>query len=121
MDLFLVYILISIFLGGLVRTYFVFGEALVSMPLLALIGVNLNQSMSWVRLEGLTVVRLNIYLDYRNIKIKVVLFVLLGSLLGIPLGILILQYIATAFIQIMLRLFLILYGIYAFGQITFFK
>ncbi|PUZ34645.1 sulfite exporter TauE/SafE family protein, partial [Staphylococcus cohnii] len=55
MDLFLVYILISIFLGGLVRTYFGFGEALVSMPLLALIGLNLHTSISLVGLAGLTV------------------------------------------------------------------
>src|SRR5699024_11773298 len=102
-------------------TYFGFGEALVSMPLLALIGLNLHTSISLVGLAGLTVASLNIFLDYRNIKIKVLLLMLLGSLLGVPLGILILQHIATSFIQIMLGLFLILYGIYAFGKITFFK
>src|SRR5699024_606951 len=121
MDLFLVYILISIFLGGLVRAYFGFGEALVSMPLLALIGLNLHTSISLVGLAGLTVASLNICLDYRNVKIKVLLLMWLGNILGIQLGILILQYIATSFIQIMLGLFLILYGIYAFGKITFFK
>ncbi|MBA1353146.1 sulfite exporter TauE/SafE family protein [Staphylococcus cohnii] len=121
MDLFLVYILIAIFLGGLVRTYFGFGEALVSMPLLTLIGLNLHTSISLVGLAGLMVASLNIFLDYRNIKIKVLLLMLLGSLLGVPIGILILQHITTSYIQLMLGLFLILYGVYAFGKITFFK
>src|SRR5699024_11623397 len=85
------------------------------------IGIHLHASISLLGLAGLTVASLNILLDYRNIKIKVLLLMLLGSLLGIPLGILILQYIATSFIQIMLGLFLILYGIYASGKITFFK
>src|SRR5699024_3521813 len=121
MYLFLVYILISIFLGGLVRTYFGFGEALVSMPLLALIGLNLHTSISLVGLAGLTVASLNIFLDYRNIKIKVLILIMLESILGITVGILILQFIATSFIQIMVVVFLILNGIYAFWKITFFK
>src|SRR5699024_12605290 len=46
---------------------------------------------------------------------------LLGTLLGVPIGILILQHITTSYIQLMLGLFLIFYGIYAFGKITFFN
>ncbi|MFQ3906256.1 hypothetical protein ABLV94_13995 [Staphylococcus sp. Mo2-7] len=43
-----IFILLAIFLGALVRTYFGFGEALISMPLLALIGLDIKTAISLV-------------------------------------------------------------------------
>lgn len=53
MDIFIILSLLAIFLGGLVRTYFGFGEALISMPLLALIGLETHTTISLVGLAGL--------------------------------------------------------------------
>lgn len=61
MDIISVLILFAIFLGGLVRTYFGFGEALVSMPLLTLIGLDIHTSVSVIGLAGILVASFNIF------------------------------------------------------------
>ncbi|WP_436951236.1 sulfite exporter TauE/SafE family protein [Staphylococcus shinii] len=119
MDIFIILSLLAIFLGGLVRTYFGFGEALISMPLLALIGLETHTTISLVGLAGLFVASLNIFSDYRNIKYSVLFIMLAGSLVGIPIGIWILRYFNTDIVQIMLGGFLIIYGTYALSKYFF--
>ncbi|MEN3089715.1 MAG: sulfite exporter TauE/SafE family protein [Staphylococcus pseudoxylosus] len=119
MDLFIILSLFAVFIGGLVRTYFGFGEALISMPLLALIGLETHTAISVVGLAGLFVASLNIFSDYRNIKYKVLFIMLVGSLVGIPIGIWILRYFNTDIVQMMLGGFLIIYGTYALSRYLF--
>ncbi|MEY8601017.1 TSUP family transporter [Staphylococcus shinii] len=119
MDIFIILSLLAIFLGGLVRTYFGFGEALISMPLLALIGLETHTTISLVGLAGLFVASLNIFSDYRSIKYSVLFIMLAGSLVGIPIGIWILRYFNTDIVQIMLGGFLIIYGTYALSKYFF--
>ncbi|PHK50031.1 sulfite exporter TauE/SafE family protein [Staphylococcus edaphicus] len=121
MDIFYVLILFAIFLGGLVRTYFGFGEALVSMPLLTLIGLDIHTSISVIGLAGILVASFNIFLDYKSIDYKMLVVLLVGSLVGVPLGIWILHFVNTSLVQLLLGIFLILYGIYAFGIKVFIK
>lgn len=119
MDVFIILSLFAIFIGGLVRTYFGFGEALISMPLLALIGLETHTAISVVGLAGLFVASLNIFSDYRNIKYNVLFIMLAGSLVGIPIGIWILRYFNTDIVQMMLGGFLIIYGTYALSRYLF--
>lgn len=116
MDVFIIFSLFAVFIGGLVRTYFGFGEALISMPLLALIGLETHTAISVVGLAGLFVASLNIFSDYRNIKYNVLFIMLAGSLVGIPIGVWILRYFNTDIVQMMLGGFLIIYGTYALSR-----
>ncbi|ATH59042.1 MULTISPECIES: sulfite exporter TauE/SafE family protein [Staphylococcus] len=121
MDFFIVFVLIAIFLGGLVRSYFGFGEALISMPLLAIIGLDTHTAISTIGLAGLFVASLNIFYDFKTIKYKVLCKMLIGSLLGIPIGIWCLRHFEAGNVQFMLGIFLILYGIYALARTLYFK
>lgn len=121
MDVIIILSLFAIFLGGLVRTYFGFGEALISMPLLALIGLETHAAISVVGLAGLFVASLNIFSGYRNIKYNVLFLMLVGSLVGIPIGIWILRYFNTNIVQMMLGGFLIMYGTYSLCKFLFFN
>ncbi|MGW7862975.1 sulfite exporter TauE/SafE family protein [Staphylococcus xylosus] len=121
MDVIIILSLFAIFLGGLVRTYFGFGEALISMPLLALIGLETPAAISVVGLAGLFVASLNIFSGYRNIKYNVLFLMLVGSLVGIPIGIWILRYFNTNIVQMMLGGFLIMYGTYSLCKFLFFN
>lgn len=115
------FILLAIFLGAFIRTYFGFGEALISMPLLAIIGLDINSSISIIGLAGLTVAIFNILSELKHIKYKILSLMLCSSIIGIPIGIYILHHFNTAIIQIFLALFLLLYGTYAFCKRQFFK
>lgn len=110
--------LVAIFLGALVRTYFGFGEALISMPLLAIIGLDIHTSISVIGLAGLSVALMNILSDFKGIHYKVLLVMLIGSLFGIPIGIVVLHRFDTGMIQNCLAVFLILYGLYALSKAT---
>lgn len=112
--LFLTYIMIAIFLGALVRSYFSFGEALISMPLLALIGLDINTSISVIGLAGLSVAIFNTVSNFKNIKYKSLLIMLVGSFAGIPTGIYILNNFDTNKIQTVIAITLALYGFYSF-------
>ena len=115
------FILLAIFLGAFIRTYFGFGEALISMPLLAIIGLDINSSISIIGLAGLTVAIFNILSELKHIKYKILSLMLCSSIIGIPIGIYILHHFNTAIIQVFLALFLLLYGTYAFCKRQFFK
>ncbi|MFQ3726293.1 sulfite exporter TauE/SafE family protein [Staphylococcus equorum] len=114
-----IFILLAIFLGALVRTYFGFGEALISMPLLALIGLDIKTAISLVGIAGLTVALFNIFSEMKHIKYRTLAVMMTGSLIGIPVGIWILHHFDTGKIQLLLAIFLILYGIYAFIKTVF--
>ena len=114
-----IFILLAIFLGALVRTYFGFGEALISMPLLALIGLDIKTAISLVGIAGLTVALFNIFSEMKYIKYRTLAVMMSGSLIGIPVGIWILHHFDTGKIQLLLAIFLILYGIYAFIKTVF--
>lgn len=119
--LFLIYILLAIFLGALVRSYFGFGEALVSMPLLSIIGLDFNSSISIVGLAGLCVAIFYTISGFKNIKLYPLVIMLTSSIIGIPIGIFILHNFDTNKIQEILAIFLILYGFLKLIKNMFFK
>ncbi|MGJ5711505.1 TSUP family transporter, partial [Staphylococcus equorum] len=102
-----IFILLAIFLGALVRTYFGFGEALISMPLLALIGLDIKTAISLVGIAGLTVALFNIFSEMKHIKYRTLAVMMSGSLIAIPVGIWILHHFDTGKIQLLLAIFLI--------------
>ncbi|GAF35642.1 sulfite exporter TauE/SafE family protein [Lentilactobacillus farraginis] len=109
-------VLIALF-GALVRTVFGFGEALVTMPLLALISFNLQTSVALIGALGL-IVALPGAIRYRgHINFAIVRRLVTGSLLGVPVGILLIKYVDKTLIIRFLSLFLIGYGSYCLIRI----
>ncbi|AUI71961.1 hypothetical protein COSHB9_16550 [Companilactobacillus alimentarius] len=111
MTTYLLVVLIALF-GALMRTVFGFGEALVTMPLLALISFNLQTSTALIGALGLLVaipvaIKYHQHIDWSTLKRLV-----LGSILGIPIGILIIKLGSPIIIMKFLGLFIIIYGTY---------
>lgn len=103
--------------GALVRTIFGFGEALVTMPLLALVGFDLQTSTALIGALGLIValpatIRYRTYIDFAVVKRLVI-----GSFFGIPIGILLVKKIPREFVLGILGIFLIVYGSYSLTKI----
>lgn len=112
MQIFILVILIALF-GALVRTVFGFGEALVTMPLLALVGFDLEASTALIGALGLLValpatIRYRAHIDFAIVKRLVI-----GSLFGLPIGILLVRAVPRAWVLGLLGAFLILYGTYS--------
>lgn len=102
-----------IFLGSLMRAVFGFGDSIVSMPLLALLPINLATSIALVGLGGFTVALLTVLSGWRNVDRPVLGYLSIGSLVGIPAGLLLVKFASNTLITIVLGVFLIIYGIYS--------
>jgi Predicted permeases len=108
---YLLVILITLF-GALMRTVFGFGEALITMPLLALISFNLQTSTALIGALGL-LVAIPVAIKYHeHIDLATLKRLVLGSILGIPVGILIIKLGSPEIIMKVLGAFIIIYGVY---------
>jgi len=108
---YLLVVLIALF-GALMRTVFGFGEALVTMPLLALISFNLETSTALIGDLGL-LVAIPVAIKYRqHIDLTTLKRLVIGSILGIPVGILIIKLGSPIIIMKTLGIFIIIYGSY---------
>ncbi|MEG0497017.1 MAG: sulfite exporter TauE/SafE family protein [Carnobacterium sp.] len=102
-----------IFLGSLMRAVFGFGDSIVSMPLLALLPINLATSIALVGLGGFTVALLTVLSGWRNVDRPVLGYLSMGSLLGIPAGLLLVKFASNTLVTFILGIFLIIYGVYS--------
>ncbi len=99
-----------VFAGAFMRATFGFGEAVVSMPLLALLPINLDTSISLIGLVGLTVAGLTITSSWRHIDFPILPWLALATLAGIPVGLLLVTLAPSVLITRLLGAFLIIYG-----------
>lgn len=106
-------VLLIAWLGALVRTVFGFGEALVSMPLLALLGYDLKTSTALIGAVGLLVALPATIREWHRIDFRAVRRLVTGSLIGVPLGILLVKTLPASVVLHGLGLFLIVYGGYS--------
>ncbi|KRK35415.1 sulfite exporter TauE/SafE family protein [Loigolactobacillus bifermentans] len=112
----LVFVLLIALFGALVRTVVGFGEALVSMPLLALIGFDLPTATALIGALGLIVALPATIRYHQQINFQVVRRLVTGSLLGVPLGILLVKTVPTGWVLHGLGLFLMANGGYGLWQ-----
>ncbi|KQL52239.1 permease [Heyndrickxia shackletonii] len=109
----MILIIAAVFIGALMRTMFGFGEAIVSMPLLALLPISLNTSVSLIGLAGLTVAALTVASGWRHIERPVLIRLAITTVIGIPIGLLMLRFTPANVITTGLGVFLIAYGCYS--------
>jgi len=84
------YVLLIVFIASLIRSTFGFGEALVAVPLLALI-VPINVAAPLAVLLSIVIAAIIVAQDWRHIHLGSSLWLLLPTFAGIPLGVLLLR------------------------------
>ena len=84
-------VLLIVFIATLIRSAFGFGEALIAVPLLALF-IPLEVAAPLAVLLSITVAGVVVAQDWRKIHIRSARWLVLSTLVGIPLGLLLLTY-----------------------------
>lgn len=105
-----------VFVGALMRATFGFGEAVISMPLLALLPISLHTSISLIGLAGLTVAGLTVTSGWRHIDRPALLWLAAATLVGIPFGLALVTLAPAAIVTRTLGVFLIIYSGYSLGM-----
>ncbi|GGH82696.1 putative membrane protein YfcA [Pullulanibacillus pueri] len=117
----IILIIASVFIGALIRATFGFGEAVVSMPLLALLPIGLHTSISLIGLAGLTVALFTAISGWRDIERPALIRLVIGALIGIPIGLLFIVKVPAMIITVGLGIFLMAYGSYSFIKLLYAK
>ena len=108
----MIYVVLVFLLASVVKSAVGFGDALLSMPILAL----LMDAQTAVPVVGLvtTITSLVIALwDWRDLKFKAAWRLIVGGVVGIPIGIFILKFAPEGWVKGGLGLLLVAYGLYA--------
>jgi uncharacterized membrane protein YfcA len=87
-----------VFLATLVRSTFGFGEALVAVPLLALV-MPVRVAVPLATLLSITVAALILAQDWRKVHARSARWLILPTLLGIPIGLLVLTEVAAPVVK----------------------
>ncbi|HEX2902291.1 MAG TPA: sulfite exporter TauE/SafE family protein [Jatrophihabitans sp.] len=103
----------AVFAGALTRATFGFGEAVVSMPLLALLPISLHTSASLIGLAGLGVAALSMGVRSRQVDTRALARLCVGTALGVPVGILVLRMVPRPLASMVLGVCLVSYAGYS--------
>ncbi|QNN53917.1 sulfite exporter TauE/SafE family protein [Nocardioides mesophilus] len=106
-------VVLIVFVGALTRATFGFGEALVAMPLLALLPIGLPTAASLIAIVSLTLAVIGIVGGSGQVDRKVLLRLCLGAVLGVPLGVALVLLVPERAVAAALGCFLVGYGWYA--------
>jgi len=98
-----------VFLATLIRSTFGFGEALVAVPLLALL-IPIEEAVPLATLLSVTVAALVMLQDWRHVHPRAALRLILSTLLGLPLGLLLLTRAPEGIVKATLGLVMITFS-----------
>jgi uncharacterized membrane protein YfcA len=90
-----------VFLATVIRSAFGFGEALVAVPLLAL-AIPVEVAAPVAVLVSITVALIVVLQDWRSIHIRSAVSLVLPTLLGIPVGLLVLKTVPERIVKVLL-------------------
>lgn len=107
----IVAVLAVIFLATLIRSAFGFGEALVAVPLLALL-MPIEVATPLAVLVSVTVAATIVLQDWRHIHIRSAWLLVLFTLFGIPLGLLLLTMVAEQVVKTLLAVVILTFSLY---------
>ena len=111
MDAFQAIILPVVFIAALTRSAFGFGDAMVGMPLLAM-AIGLKTATPLVGLMGITASAMILSRHWRDVHIKSVWPLIVYTLVGIPIGILLLKGVYENVMKTVLALVIIIFSLY---------
>ena len=115
MNAVIVYILVVLFLATLIRSTFGFGEALFAVPLLAL-RIPLAVATPLAVLVSITIAFVVVAQDWRHIHVRSAGGLIGSSVLGLPLGLLLLSAGSPQILKSVLAVLLIAFSIYCLRQ-----
>jgi uncharacterized membrane protein YfcA len=104
-----------IFLATLIRSSFGFGEALVAVPLLALM-MPVKQAVPLATLLSITVAGIVVIQDWSRIHLGSAAWLLLATLFGIPLGLLLLKSGSEVVVNSLLAVVIISFSLYCLAR-----
>ena len=107
----LIPVLVIIFIGALIRATFGFGDALIAMPLLALV-VSLQIASPVVAFLSIIIGITILILNWSKVDFKTAWRLILSSAVGIPVGLYFLKTIPEQYIKALLGVVLVLFGGY---------
>lgn len=109
----LIAILLVVFIGALSRSTLGFGDAVLSMPLLALLPIPLGLAVALMGLVGVSVALIVVIVGWRDIDWDPLKPILFAVILGVPLGLVILSRVSPRIVTGVLGLVLMAYGLYS--------
>src|ERR1700719_659047 len=104
-------VLAVIFLATVIRSAFGFGEALVAVPLLALL-IPVEEAVPLATLVSITVAAGVVAQDWHKIHVRSAGWLVISTLFGIPLGLWLLTAIAEAVVKAILAVLIIGFSLY---------
>jgi hypothetical protein len=105
-------VLTVIFLATLIRSAFGFGEALIAVPLLALL-MPVEVAAPLAVLLSITVAAVVVVQDWHKVHVRSAGWLFVSTLLGIPLGLLLLTTVAERIVKAMLAVVIIAFSGYS--------
>lgn len=111
METFQIIILPIIFISTFTRSTVGFGDALIAMPLLAM-AVGINVATPLVGLIAVTISITILIKQWRNVHFKSVSMLIISTLLGIPVGILLLKGVYDDVMKLILSFVIIIFSLY---------
>lgn len=111
-------VVLVVFVGALVRATFGFGEAIVAMPLLALLPITLPTAASLMGLVGLAIAAASVAEGRGAVDRGVLVRLGVGTLVGVPAGLLLVRSVPEEVMTVLLGGFLVAYGAYALTHRT---
>lgn len=104
-------VLVVVFFATLVRSAFGFGEALVAVPLLALF-IPIRVAVPLATLLSITVAALILVQDWRKVHARSAWWLLLPTLVGIPLGLFVLTAVSPTAVKVAMAVVIIAFSGY---------
>ncbi len=98
-----------LFLATVIRSAFGFGEALVAVPLLAL-AIPVEVAAPVAVLVSITVALIVVLQDWRHIHVRSAVWLVVPTLLGIPLGLIVLKTVPEAVVKAVLAVVIIAFS-----------
>jgi uncharacterized membrane protein YfcA len=104
-----------LFVATLVRSTLGFGEALVAVPLLALV-IPVKEAAPVAALVSITVAAVVIVQEWRHIQFRSAAWLIVSTLAGIPAGLLLLTRVAEPVVKALLALVIIVFSMLSLGR-----
>jgi uncharacterized membrane protein YfcA len=101
-----------LFLASVIRSAFGFGEALIAVPLLALV-VPVEVAAPVSVLASITVALIAVIQDWRKIHLRSAIWLVLPTLVGIPLGLILLKTVPEALVKALLATVIIAFSAFS--------
>jgi uncharacterized membrane protein YfcA len=108
-------VMVVIFVATLIRSAFGFGEAMVAVPLLALV-IPVETAVPLAVLVSLTVAGVIVVQDWHSVQVRSAFWLVLATLFGIPLGLWLLATVAEPIIKALLALVIIAFSTYCLAS-----